>query len=662
MRRGFLPSWLAAFVLAPAAGTVLAAAAAPSPAFPVFASAPAVAAGCDAGLAEVAGLVGKLEKHPPDAGWLAAWDDLNAAIEDRAAPVSFVQNVHPDPAVRDAAKGCSQRWSELGSSLAQNEILYRTLQRVQPRDAIERAFAAYAREEFEDAGVSLPAAARERAKRINDRVSELGRQFDARIRDANVQIAFTAAELAGVPERVWKDKPRDAEGRVLLGIDSPTLGPVMQRADTPSTRERMLRAKLTEGGDANLAVLAELVRLRQEYARLFGLKTFADFQMRRRMIETTAKAQRFLDEVRGAVTARELRDLAELREAKARHLGTPLAETRLERWDVSYYSDRLRRERYSVDQEAFRPYFPPEVSLRFVMKIAERMLGVRYTPVAATLWHEDARAYVVTDARTGRLLATLYVDLYPRQGKYGHAAVWPIHSSATRIGRAPQAALVANLDRKGLTLGELETLLHEMGHAFHNTLSATRYTRQSDTYVQWDFGEAPSQMLEDWVYDRRVLKLLAEVCASCPPVPDAMIDKARVARDFGKGGQFAFQLLLASYDLALYTRESPDPLALWNEMEGATPLGSFPGTLFPAGFAHIASGGYPAGYYGYLWSLVVALDLRTAFGADRLDPKVGARYRQSVLAQGRERPPGELVRDVLGRDTDAKAFFDDLAR
>ena len=146
-------------------------------------------------------------------------------------------------------------------------------------------------------------------------------------------------------------------------------------------------------------------------------------------------------------------------------------------------------------------------------------------------------------------------------------------------------------------------------------------------------------------------------------MPDELIDKARVARDFGKGGRVAFQLLLASYDLALYTREAPDPLALWNEMEAATPLGAFPGTRFPAGFAHIASGGYPAGYYGYLWSLVVALDMRTAFGADRLDadgrqPATGA----TVLAQGRERPPGELVRDFLGRETNPKAFFDDLAR
>lgn len=162
--------------------------------------------------------------------------------------MSFLENVHPDAAMRAAAQACSQRWTELGSSLGQNEALYRALTKVRPRDAVDRAFVAYAREAFEDAGVSLPPAARARAKELNDRIADLGRQFDARIRDANVKVAFTVDELAGVPEPVWKDKQRDAEGRVLLGIDNPTLRAVVDRADNASSRERMLRAKHTEGG------------------------------------------------------------------------------------------------------------------------------------------------------------------------------------------------------------------------------------------------------------------------------------------------------------------------------------------------------------------------------------------------------------------------------
>jgi thimet oligopeptidase len=464
-----------------------------------------------------------------------------------------------------------------------------------------------------------------------------------------------------VPENVWKDKPRDDAGRVLLGLDYPSYLQVMERAESAAARERIWRAKTNEGGEANLKLLGEIAKLRREYAQLFGFKSFADFQLRRRMAENTVNTQRFLDEVKSVLTESELRDLGELRQAKAQHLKQPLEQTRLERWDVPFYTERVRRDRYTVDQDAFRPYFPPQESLAFVMKVAEQMLGIRYTRVPATLWHPDVQAYAVSDAKSGKPLSTLYVDLYPRDGKYNHAAVWSLHNGSTRLNRPPQAAFVVNMDRKGLSLNELETLLHELGHALHNNLSATRHTAQAGTSVLRDFVEAPSQMLEDWVYDKKVLKLFAQVCATCKPVPDEMIDKALVARDYAKGVRYSRQHLFASYDLALHAADAPEPMALWAKMEGATPLGHVVGTTFPAGFSHVA-GGYAAGYYGYLWSLVVAMDLRTAFDADRLDPAVGMRYRQRVLAQGGQRPPKELVREFLGRETNSKAFFDYLRK
>ena len=633
----------------------------PGPALPHFTSAAAVATACDAGLGDAARRVEALERHAADARWLAAWDDLNAANEDSSAPFDLLEHLHPDTSLRDAAQACTLRWSKFNSTLGQNETLYRALLAVQPTDAIDRELVKFTREGFEDAGVGLPPAARDRAKKLADRIAELDQEFNARIRDAAIQVAVSVDDLAGVPADVWTSRPRDGDGRVLLGIDYPTLNAVLERAEKASTRELFWRAKQREGGDANLALLGELVRLRREYAGLFGMKTFAEFQLRRTMVGDPATVGRFLNEVQAAVRARELRDLDELRDAKARHLGTPPASTRLDRWDQAFYTERLRRERYSVDQEMFRAYFPAEQSLRFVLRIAERMFGIRHTAVAATVWHPDVRAFVVSDAASDRPLATLYVDLFPRDGKFNHAAVWPIRRASTRSHRLPQSVLVANLDRNGLTLDELETLLHELGHALHNNLSATRYGQQSAMNVQWDFGEAPSQMLEDWVYDKKVLKLFVEVCPTCRPVPDALIDQARVARDFGKGLRTARQLLYASYDQALYGAEPSDPMLLWRDMESATPLGHVAGTQFPAGFAHIA-GGYAAGYYGYLWSLVVAHDLRTAFDADRLDPVVGARYRRTVLSQGRQLPPRDLVREFLGRETNAKAFFDDLAR
>jgi thimet oligopeptidase len=633
----------------------------PGPPFPHHATPAALEADCRRHLDTAGAAVRRLERQGPSPRWLAAFDDLNALTEDLAAPVYLLSNVHPDAAMRDAAEACERQWQNFFSTLNQNERLYRVARQLKPRDAIDRRLLKTALDAFEDSGVGLPPDRRARAKVIVDRVTELGQAFDKNIRDEKVQLAFAEADLKGVPEGVWKTARRDADGRVLLGLDSPTYVPVMQGATHAATRERMWRAKTNEGGAQNLKLLAEIAQLRREYAQLFGFASYADFVLRRRMAETPANTKDFLEGVRAAVTEREKRELEELREAKARELGRPLAEVKLERWDTMYYTERVKRERYSVDQEAFRRHFPPQESLAFVMRVVEKSMGVRYTRVPGVkLWHPDAQAWIASDVKSGKALATLYIDPYPRDGKYGHAAVWPMRGAATRLARAPQAALVVNLDRQGLSLEEIETLLHEFGHAVHNNLSRTRHVGGNS--VLDDFAEAPSQMLEDWVFDPRVIAVMREVCATCPPVPEELLAKAKVAERYGKGAHYARQQLYASYDLALNGAQAAEPMALWASMEGATVLGHVPGTMFPAGFSHITASNYAAGYYGYLWSEVVAADLRTAFAGDKLDAATGRRYRDTVIAEGGQRPPQALVRRFLGRPSNSQAFFEDLKR
>lgn len=480
------------------------------------------------------------------------------------------------------------------------------------------------------------------------------------MRDEKIQRAFTEAELDGVPPAVWQGAKRDPQGRVLLGVDYPVYWPVMQGAHSAAARERMWLAKTNEGGARNLKLLAQITTLRRQYAALFGQDSYARFNLRRGMAASPERVFAFFDEVKAAVAAGEQADIAALREAKAQHLKQPVAQTTLHRWDLPYYQERVRRERHAVDQEAFRPYFPPQQSLEFVMRLFDQLMGVRHTRVpGAALWHPEVQAWQVSDAASGKPLATLYVDLYPREGKYNHAAVWPLRGGSVATGRLPTAALVVNFDRNGLSLEELETLLHEFGHAVHTNLSATRYVAQAGTSVKRDFVEAPSQMLEEWVYDQRVLDRFAEVCPACKPVPADLVAKASAARHFGKGLLNARQLLYASYDLTLYGAKPQDPMALWRRMEGATPMGHVPGTMFPAGFSHIATH-YGANYYGYLWSLVLAYDMRTAFGSNRLDAAVGRRYRDVVLGNGAQKLPGELLREFLGREPNGRAFFDYL--
>jgi thimet oligopeptidase len=643
-------------------GARAAAPALPGPAFPSFASAVQLQTFCDQGLERARLKLGALEKRPPDPRWLDAYDELTAEVEDRAGPVYLLSNVHPDPSMRDAAEACELRWQDFSSSLGQNETLFKAASQLHERDPVQALFAKTLIEEFEDAGVGLPPAERRRAKAINDRITALGQEFDKNIRDANVLLPFTREELRGVPESLWRQAKRDDQGRVLLGIDAPTYASVIQNAADASARERMWQAKNNEGGAPNLRLLAEIGQLRKEYASLFGAASYADFALRRRMARSAREAQAFLDEVLSAVAARERQELDELREAKARDLQQPLAQTALQRWDVAYYQEKVRRERYAVDQEAFRAHFPPQQSLAFVMRVVEKIFGVRYVRVPnLKLWHRDVQAYAVHDARSGRPLAALYVDLFPREGKYNHAAVWSFRNGSLRLKRPPQAALVVNVNPNGLTLDELETLLHEFGHAVHNNLSATRNVSQAGTSVLRDFVEAPSQALEPWLYDPRVLAVMKEVCASCPPVPDALLAQAEAAKHHGKGVLYARQWLYAAFDLAMHGPEAPEPMALWARMEGATALGHVPGSMFPAGFAHVATN-YGAGYYGYLWSEVLAADMRTAFSDDRLSPVTGQRYRRTILANGSQLRPEELVRRFLGRDSNARAFFSELQR
>ena len=638
---------------------------APGPDFPQFASANALKAACDSSLQRATTQLRQVERRAADGQWLAAYDAFSANLEDMSNAMLFLSAVHPDKAIRDASEACELRWNDFNSSLGQNEKVYRAVRAIKPRGAADRLLQKTLLEGFDDAGVSLPPAQRARAKQLIDQIAALGQTFERNIRDANQKVAFTEAELQGVPVAVWQGAKRDAEGRVLLGLDNPSYEPVVQFAESAAARERMWRAKTNEGGEANLKLLAEITQQRKAYASLQGAASWDEFVLRRRMAETPARAMAFLDEVKTAVQQRERAELAELRQAKATHLKLAIEASKVERWDVNFYTERVRRERYAVDQEAFRAYFPPQASLQFALRLIERLMGVRYQRIGddanPARWHPEVQTYAVSDAASGKPLGTLWVDLYPREGKYNHAAVWGLRSGSLAQQRVSQAALVVNFNRQGLTLDELETLLHELGHAVHNNLSATRRALQAGTSVKRDFVEAPSQMLEDWVLDKRVLQLFAEVCPACTPVPDALMDQAVAASHYGKGVRASRQHLYASYDLALYGLELRDPLALWAQMEGDTPLGHVTGTMFPSRFSHIATN-YSAGYYGYLWSLVVAMDLRTAFAANKLDAAVGKRYRDVILANGSQHLPQVLVHEFLGRDFNSKAFFDDLKR
>lgn len=590
---------------------------------------------------------------------LDRWDADAATLEDIVGPVALLNNVHPDTSVRDAADACMRDIASFHVELFQNEALFARVQAVVPGTPVQAQLKKDLIEAFEDSGVALPADRRQRAREIAERLTVLNQEFARHIRDNKTRLAFTPEESEGLPPAYLARVPRTDQGDIVLGFDYPDFTPFMANARHEGARRRYYLAHLNRGTPRNLEILDEIVALRKVLAGLYGLPSYAHYVTRRRMAGSPDAVLRFLDDVRAVVLEVEQRDLEQLRALKAELTGTPLEQASIARWDVPYYSERLRERRYSVDQEALRAYFPMPQALDWVLLVSSRLYGITFDRTQVPVWHEDVRYYDVRDAGTGEFVGGLYVDLHPRDGKFTHAAAWPVRGASRLARRAPTSVLVANFDRDGLTHGEVETLFHEFGHILHGVLSTTDYTQHAGTNVERDFVEAPSQIYEEWARRIESLSLMREVCPECPIVHESLVARLQAARRFGQGLAYARQHLYAAYDMALYG-ETPGPaMATWQDMESATALGCVPGTEFPGTFAHIA-GGYAAGYYGYMWAEVMALDMLSAFGDDLMNAEVGRRFRREILARGGEDTARVLTERFLGRPVQNDAFFAEI--
>ncbi|MEP7132077.1 MAG: M3 family metallopeptidase [Acidobacteriota bacterium] len=607
--------------------------------------------------------VAKMERIPLEAvtaeNILDQWDLDSMALEDVTGPISILNNVHPDRSVRDAADPVMIELSNFSTEVFQNEKLYERVLAVRPGSPAQVQLRKDLLESFEDSGVSLPSEKRVRAREITDRITELSQDFEKHIRENETKLRFTPAETEGLPAAWLERVERDESGNAIVGFDYPDYVPFMANAHDESARQRCYVANMNRGTPANLALLDEMVKLRKELAGLYGLESYARYVTRRCMVENPETVLRFLDDVRGAVAEAERRDLADLREAKSERTGTRFDETALHRWDLTYYTERVRESRYRVDQEELRKYFPTEKTIEWVLAVNARLFGVRFERASVPVWHEDVRYFDVREEATGSFIGGFYLDLFPREGKFKHAAAWPVRGVSRKVGRKPISVLVMNSDRAGFTQDELETLFHEFGHTLHGVLSEAEYNQHAGTSVERDFVEAPSQILEEWARRYESLKTLRDTCSECPTLDPALVERLDAARRFGQGLLYARQLLYSDYDMALAGVAPRRALPTWIEMEGGTALGYEEGTAFPGTFAHIADG-YAAGYYGYMWAEVLALDMLSAFGDDLMNPEVGLRYRRTILARGGEEPARRLVERFLGRPVDSRAFFAEI--
>lgn len=623
---------------------------------------------CDANLASMQKDIQIFEnqkiKNKAKAGpYLAEWDELHAKARDFGAAVGLYSNVDPDPALRQAADDCELKISKYQTTLYQNPKLYAQFKKLKASDPIDQKFLQDILEQFEKTGVQLSAEKQKRLKDIIEESTKLSQDFAKNVRDNPHKVEFTPAEMKGLPASYMAGLKKNEKGNYLLGFDYPEYQPFMELAESDEARKRYQMAYTRRGTEQNLQFMKKAIDLRYEMAQLFDKESYAHSALEFRMAKTPEAVNSFLDEVYSKVAPLEQKDVQELRQFKAETLKVPLEKAEIARWNQGYWSEKLRQAKYKVDQEKLRDYFPTEAAQKWLFAVSSELYGIEFKPVKVKAWHDEVEYYAVHDSATGEFLGGLYVDKYPREGKYGHAAVWGAYGGSTLNQRRPVSVLVTNFNRKGLNSNELETFVHEMGHALHGILSKTRYSEQSGTSVERDLVEAPSQMYEEWARRLETLSKVADYCEpACPRVDAAMTERLKDVKNYGRGLHYARQTLYAQYDMALHSKDAlkTDPLKLWQEMESKTALGYVPGQQFPGQFGHVM-GGYQAGYYSYMWSEVIALDMLSAFGDQLMDKKVGAHYRNTVLAQGGQKHGEQMVKDFLGRDPDSKAFFNEIS-
>ena len=442
-----------------------------------------------------------------------------------------------------------------------------------------------------------------------------------------------------------------------MTTDYPDAIPVRMFAHDAEVRRDITVQFLTRGWPQNEGLLKELFALRHELATLVGYDDWASYDADVKMIKKGPAIPEFIDKIAAAAEEPMRRDLEVLLERYRRDV--PDATT-IDSADSPYYQEQVRKEHYDVDSQLVRTYFDFQQVRQGLLDVTGRLFGLRYEPVAdVELWADEVTAYDVYDAAGGERLGRIFLDLHPREGKYKHAAQFTLTEGVA--GRQlPEGVLVCNFPAGLMEHDHVVTLFHEFGHLVHHVLGGHgHWTRFAGVATEWDFVEAPSQMLEEWAWDAAVLQSFATNEAG-EPIPAELVERMRRADDFGKGIYARTQMFYASMSYWFHAERPADLTARMIELQQQyAPFPYIEGTQMFASFGHL--GGYSSAYYTYMWSLVIAKDLFSAFDDDLFDAEVARRYRDRVLAPGGTKDAADLVADFLGRPYTFDAYADWLA-
>jgi thimet oligopeptidase len=591
---------------------------------------------------------------------LRPFNEIGIEVSSAASECGLMAEVHPDPEVRAAADTIIQELSAFSTRLGQDRPLYEALGGLGPSmlEPVARRVVELARRDMRRTGIELSAPDQERVRDVRAELVKVEQEFAKNIRDNVQEVALDPGQLDGMPPDYIAAHPADANGKVHLTTNYPDLIPFMTYAKDEVARKALAIVNGQRAVPENVVLLERMLAKRAELASILGFANWAEYASEDKMTGSAGAIRDFIE-----------RALAACRESAAAEYGDLVAEKGGEpigTWDTQYLLERVKARKYSYNGRELRPYFEYRAVRQAILDLSSELFGLTFTPVTIALWHPSIETFTVHV--DGREMGHISLDMHPREGKFKHAACFTLVPGFK--GRSkPHGVLVCNFPDPSAQQGpalmehsEVVTYFHEFGHLVHGIVSGDIEWARVRRPSEWDFIEAPSQFLEEWIYDYDVLRRFAKHVETGAVIPEALVRKLREARDFGRGTFVQRQLMLSAISLRLHDR---DPRGLDTTQVVLDASKEFSRIVMPEGTAMQASfghlGGYTALYYTYMWSLVIAKDLHGAFAKGLMDLAQAKRYRDLVLAPGGTKPAGDLVRDFLGRPYGFDAFREWLA-
>jgi Zn-dependent oligopeptidase len=608
---------------------------------------------------------------------VVALDDATYQAGLAANRATIIKETNKNPAMRTAGENAVKAFEEWAVGIDYRQDVYKAIRAfadTHPKlTGEDEKLLKETLRDYRRAGLELPPDQRKEVEQLRKELSKLGTDFDSNIVKANAPVMFTKADLDGLPDSFF-DSPGIKTGDDVYTVMANVtwqFNTVEENAKSEATRKQLYLIREMLAKDTNVPVLNQMLALRNKIALRLGYKSWDDYQTEVKMAKTGANAEKYINDLVAGSQPKFDSEVAELQKLKAADTDDP--NSKIEVWDWRYYSNQRNKQKYAVDKEALRAYFPFQKVLDGMFNIYQNIFGLKFEKIVAPYkWIDDLQLYLVTDSATGEPLGMFYLDMFPREGKFNHFAQFDIISGKLLPDgkyQRPTVALLCNfppaaVDKPSLlTHQDVETLFHEFGHALHSIVTRAKYGRFAGTHVPGDFVEAPSQMLQNWVWDKKVLDTFAaDYRDTSKKIPTEIVKKMNDAKLANAGVLYRRQFAFASLDLALHNQHPEDLpydcVAVSNPILEKVFLPIDPSTTFVSYFGHL--NGYDAGYYGYAWADAIAADMATVFEKAKdgyLDKQAGMKLRREIYEPGDSRDVNVSIEKFLGRKQSIQPFL-----